>query len=601
MRSRTFVGQTRPVTPPSHPRPSTAVARARLEPTSRLVDTTTAWLREQLEPLHRPMHDDLIRLDRLYPSSYVGPVAGSFVLPPGTFPIAAGTPIEIGSPGDLLPDHRGMVHGRVVAAADGSTEGCTVHYGKVADGFTSLGSVAPDEAGFFGIDLSGVDASVRGAWAFQLRASDGADVGGRWPSPPVFTTLSVELRSITDDEYTIATLPAPTTGQVAFDASAPGTKRLALVGAEGTLLGATSAATGAIRSFAVAPGHPDRATRLPEQTFAYDQAVALMAAVSARRSSLAHELARGLLRLQTTDGQHVGAFRLSARQGSPDHGELRYRTGAHALATHAVLAHMRAFPQRASALAPAAHSALAWLLARVASSGDRQGLVLGGFDPVSPDDQTPGHDGSRALTWASTEHNIDAYFCFRLAAEVVDGSWAAHAEALATAMLQRLWSPGHARLLQGLQESGPDTADPLDVHAWGAVFLADVGEHAKAAETLGEAQLAPFRHTCTMPDGREVAGYATAYASPGYPGMTPHVWWEGTFSVAYALRTIGHDERAEETIALAAPGQLPDGSFRSVSRADPTYGLVDHAAVASTAWATLAALGSGIFDVGNPR
>ena len=223
--------QTRPVTTHLHPGPATHVDRARL------VDTTTAWLLEQLHPLHRPIHDDLIRLDRLYPSTYVGPVTGSFALPPGAFATAAGTPIEIGSPGDLLPDHRGMVHGRVAASADVAPATCTLHYGKVTDGFTSLGSVVPDEEGFFGIDLSGVDASLRGDWAFQLRASDGTDVGGRWPSPPIFSTLFVELRSTTDDEYAIATLPAPTTGEVAFDASAPGTKRLALVDAEGTLLG----------------------------------------------------------------------------------------------------------------------------------------------------------------------------------------------------------------------------------------------------------------------------------------------------------------------------------------------------------------------------
>ncbi|GAA2173581.1 hypothetical protein GCM10009846_16160 [Agrococcus versicolor] len=557
-----------------------------------------AWVEEQLQPLERPVHDDLIRLDRLQPDSDVGPVSGSFAVPPGSYATTRGTPIDIGSPGDLLPDHRGMVHGRVLYPEGVPAADCAVHAGKVTDGFSSLVSVPTDEAGYFAVDLSVVDPARPGAWAFQLRRSDGTDVGGRWPSGPVFAELVVELRSIGDDEEVVAALPAPVSGRVAFDASTPGRKRLALVDAAGTLLGATSATTGAVRSFVVDAGQPGHGTRFAEQCYAYDQAVALMAAVAVRRSALAHDLARGLVRLQTTGGEQAGAFLLSGRQGSPEHGDAIYRTGAHALATHALLAYAQAYPQRAPAVLPAARAGLAWLLARTATSGQRAGLVLGGVGSHVPDGAGGRVLRPDPLPWASTEHNVDAYFCYRLAAEVVGVEWAAHADALAAAVLERLWNPQERRLHQGLQESGPDTADPLDVHAWGALLLDDVGERDTALETMGEAQLAPFRVTRPAPNGRTVTGYGTAYASPGYPGMTPHVWWEGTFSVAYALRRLGEDARADETMALALPGQHPDGAFPYVSDADPAHDLATHRAVASTAWATLAAVGRGIFDTG---
>ena len=100
------------------------------------------------------------------------------------------------------------------------------------------------------------------------------------------------------------------------------------------------------------------------------------------------------------------------------------------------------------------------------------------------------------------------------------------------------------------------------------------------------------------PNGQTVTGYATAYDSAGYPDMIPHVWWEGTFGVAYALGKLGDDTRKQEVLAEAYPGRNDDGSFPYVSTHDTTYELVPYGSAVGAAWAVLAEVGAGVFDTG---
>lgn len=549
------------------------------------------FLTEQLLPAQRPLFDGIVHQGRLYPVEYTGTVGASFALPASGRPTGRGTFITIADPGDLLPDFRGTVFGQVVDPGE-AMSGLQVHFGKFTDAFYSQGHVAPDGSGYFAADLSGVATSVRGQWAFQLRRTNGTLVGGQWPSGPVYSDVVAELRIVSDAETIVRTLPAPVSGEVSFPSSAPGLKRVTLTDtATGALLGASPLVTGNVRSYVIEPGQPGYGTRAVELCHTYDQALALLAALATGRDS-AHLLATGLLNLQVTSGIQAGAFRLSGFQESAAFGAEVFRTGAHAFAVHALLAYMQAYPQRAESARASVLAGLAWLYARTAASGTAAGLVLGGFDaPV-------GGAPAVALDWASTEHNIDAYFCYRIAERVLGGPWGSRADALAGVMMTKLWNTTANRLNQGLQPTGPDTADPLDIHSWGAIFLHHIGEDAKATATMGTTQLAPFAVTTTAPNGAAVSGFATSYSAGGYPGMTPHVWWEGTYSVAYALKKIGEDSRAEQVIQAADPGQFPDGSFPYVSTADATHDLYPYRSVASTAWKVLAAVGSGVFDTG---
>lgn len=547
-----------------------------------IVRRAMRFLISQLDELERPAHRGVVALDRLVPTQHTGTVSGS-IMPPATAPVAPGTWLTISDPGSLPSGYRGMVFGRAVPPAGDVTDltGATVRYGMVTEGFAELGSVPVDAAGYFGIDLSDVETWRRGSWAFELRTASGTVAGGRWPASDVLEGLSVELRVVGATSTVVASRPAPLDGVVVFDASAPGRKRLALVDATGALLGITDASTGAIRSFVVEGSSP-----LASTTFAYDQAVALHAALAVGDDATAHALLAGLLLLQVPAGEQRGAFRLSGSQEAPEHGALLVRSGAHAIATSAVLSYLDAFPERRANVAPAVLAALGWLESHVVD-----GLVRGGFG-------VPGAGGIQpsTLTWASTEHNVDAFFCFALAGRVVDAGWTTLADAIGAAMLDVLWSEVRGRFVQGVDGSVLDEADPLDVHAWGALLLLAIGERDRAVRTMSEAQLAPFLHGQTWTDGSEIVGYATAFAAGGYPGMLPHVWWEGTFSVAYALRRLGDDARADEVMRRCVHVQGADGGFPYASQAVPAYDLVADPSVASTGWSVLASLGRGIFE-----
>jgi hypothetical protein len=77
--------------------------------------------------------------------------------------------------------------------------------------------------------------------------------------------------------------------------------------------------------------------------------------------------------------------------------------------------------------------------------------------------------------------------------------------------------------------------------------------------------------------------------------MIPNVWSEGTLSLAYTFARIGDTARWRDTIEGILPGQEADGSWRYVWRADPSNDMTTSHCSISTAWATLAQLGYGIW------
>lgn len=568
------------------------------------VNYLLSFMDEQLLPLERPQIPGLVALDRLYPIPFTGPVGVNFTLPVNSRPTGPGTYITVSDPPnlELMPDYRGLVFGQVTGITSPNTY--KVQAGKITDAFYPFGPPAtPDANGFFAVDLASVETWRAGIWALQLEKSSapGVAVGGLWKSDgPVYTDLNVELHAVSDSDYLVKSVPAPVSGHVNFYSSTPGIKRAVLRDtATGKNYSDTEYVTGNIRSYLVAPGQPGYGTGFQDQSYVYDQAVALCAAIAAGDHDQSLQLMRGLGRLQTKSGAQKGGFRFSGRQGSAEYGDPAYRTGAHALATFGVLAYAQAFPQSKAEAVTIATDALTWMQTQFATSGNRSGLYLGGVGVYNPD----GGGGQSLdeffpLTWASTEHNIDAYFALKLAGKVLGGTYAAQSDTLATVMLSKLWNTAQSRLNQGLTDTGADTADPLDVHSWGSIFLNAAGRNDYAVLTMSDAQLAPFKFTRTAPNGKQVTGYATAYDSAGYPGMVPHVWWEGTYSVAYAMSKLAQLDRWYKVMVDAAPGQFPDGSFPYVSDYDATYELVPYRSVASTGWAILATVGAGIFDTG---
>jgi hypothetical protein len=442
--------------------------------------------------------------------------------------------------------------------------------------------------------LPGYTGPVSGT--FTLKGASYATGPDNGPSPPAYIGLEVQSWAITDTEYLVATQPASADHTFTFPSSQPGRKMFVLYDtADETPVAVHVPVTGNVRSYLVTPGQPGYGTAFVYQSYLYDQAMCLIAAIAEGQAAMARQLVSGLLRFQTGAGVNAGGFILSGRQLSPDYGDPVYRTGAHAIATYALLAYMQAYPgdedqdYRAAAL-----SALGWLSTQQALSGAAAGLFRGGVGAYDGPGETL--DSGAEIAGCATEHQFDVWHAFVKAALVFrDESWSRDADALAAAIWHVLYDPVRQRFYQGYEPgSGPDTGDPLDMHSWAAIWAGGCGRPDVAGAVLSATALKPFEVT-----HNGITGYQPEYASDpsgDYPGATPTVWSEGTFFTAYAIRQLGQAAAAAAIIAGIDPAQQPDGSFAYCSVHDPVYELTPSQCVIGPAWAILANLGTGIWD-----
>ncbi|HTW03892.1 MAG TPA: hypothetical protein VMF87_26580 [Streptosporangiaceae bacterium] len=441
--------------------------------------------------------------------------------------------------------------------------------------------------------LSGYTGPVSGT--FTLSGVSYATQPGEPRSPATYIGLEVQSWVITDTEYLIARQPARADHAFAFPSTRPGRKMFVLYDiADQTPIAVHVPVTGNVRSYLVAAGQPGYGTAFAYQSYLYDQAMCLVAAIAAGRAAMARQLLTGLLRFQTASGRNAGGFMLSGRQLSPDYGDPVYRTGAHAIATYALLAYMHAYPDDDDDYRAAALSALGWMSKQKAVSGAQAGLFRGGEGAYDAPGETL--DCAAKITGCATEHQFDVWHAFVKAALVLrDDGWSDNAAELADAIWNVLYDPARRRFYQGYEPgSGPDTGDPLDMHSWAAIWADRCGWPDVARAVLNDAALAPFE---VSQDG--IAGYQPEYASDpsgDYPGATPTIWSEGTFFTAYAFGRLGQAEVADAIIAGIDPAQQPDGSFAYCSVHDPAYELTPSQCVIGPAWAILAGLGAGIWD-----
>ena len=390
----------------------------------------------------------------------------------------------------------------------------------------------------------------------------------------VYENLGVQALVVTDTTYLIATVPARADGTFSFPWSRPGTKVFRLVDlSSDAVLAEFAPRTGLVRSFGVDASHP-----LSGRTFAYDQALALLAADSLEHRHTARLLADGLLRLQTRHGPQAGGFISSAAALNPAAGRPEYRTGIHAVATYALLAHLRSLPRldpRRPELAAAARCAVDWLLNQQAHDGALRGLVIGGHGVF----RDGGFDPGAAVPWASTEHNLDAWHTLNLAATVLGRPRAgAAARVLDEAIMNRLWVSGEGHFLQGRAPDGPDPTEVLDVNSWGAIWLEASGRHLEALAALG--------HTSGF---ASVAGPVSGFAPRPVAPASPLVWLEGSAGVAVAQYVTGDADGAESTLGALRPAQQPSGAYPGATRDDPYLEMTTSPAVAATAWVILGA------------
>lgn len=408
---------------------------------------------------------------------------------------------------------------------------------------------------------------------------------GTGHTPAVFQGWEVRSYATTDRTYLVDSQPAAADHTFAFARSAPGSKMFRLVdAATSAVLAEHAPFTGLVRSLAADPKvavGPDAA--LLERSYCYDQALALQTALAMEDRATAGQMLKGLLSLQRCTGPQSGAFVFSTPQTNTAAGDPIYRTGAHAVALYAVLTYLSSaslFDPLRRWAASAADRATRWLLRQQVTSGEMAGLLTGGWGAWDTSGEL---DPAARIDWASTEHNLDAWHALRRAAVVLPRPGCAEAAATVDAATRRLlWMPVENRFAQGWNESGLDRTDPLDVHSWGAIFLAATGRAADAGATL--AQCRGFAVT-----DAGVSGYLAFRPQPAVPFLVRAVWLEGSFGVALAYSRLGRDADCSALLGSLLPAQRPDGSFPAATSPAPAQDLTTASSVAATTWFVLAA------------
>lgn len=334
----------------------------------------------------------------------------------------------------------------------------------------------------------------------------------------------------------------------------------------------------------------------------YDSALVALVLLRRGQRDRAGRVLVGLEALQGEDGSLPFSFTL------PEPANLRafVRSGAVAWVGYAAAEYLdasRSAPAREVALR-LAHRAAAYLLARqVARPGDlRDGLVLGGSG-------TPRYDvdGSGAvhvtlargeLSWASTEHNVDAYFFLRALGRVTaSAAYADAAEKIARALPERAWRPDAEQLTRGVGERGIDPALTLDCASWGAVFLAAIGDRARAEVAFGAADAPRYtsRDLRSSARGHRPHAYGPVLEDPRlmrrFAGALPArtwdrleaVWPEGSAGVALAAWRVGRPDRARRILDDLEPLRRPDGALPAFTAEIP-FAFDTRSSLAGTAW-----------------
>jgi len=555
------------------------------------ITDANSWLASQMQTSTDVVTSSTIAPATTYASSFLGSIQGSFDLNDRTYATENNATISVSSPSTVVDSYRGVITGTVLVPPSPG-RWIIQAYKRTSVGTTQVPvqALVNGTTGAFSIDVSSVPTSTAGAWELGLldASASYAPYGVNWPTPDDYAGLEVQQLLVTDATYFWASAPAWTDGTFRFPNSNTGTKLLRLVDTStNEVLAEGEISTGLIRSYEYTPSDPEWGTGMQDRTVVYDQALALTAAISSGLASRAKTLVDGLLKLQTTSGTRAGGFVFAAPQLSPSFADPLYRTGAHAIAVDALLGYVAAYSSdpNITTYRAAAVAGLSFLLGTQSTSGATSGLLLGGYgDGVGT---PPVFDPSFTISWASTEHNLDAWQTLTHASAVLGDSpvdYGAIADDLDTDMQAKLWNSTEQRFNQGVNGGAPDTADPLDVNSWGAIQLLAAGHTTQSADAM--ANLSAFEIT----DGG-IDGYVPFYDSPGYPDATPTLWYEGSFGVALALYRVGDMSGYRDLLDSLSAGQESDGSFVYATQLDSMYGISTAKSVASTAWFVIATLG----------
>lgn len=325
--------------------------------------------------------------------------------------------------------------------------------------------------------------------------------------------------------------------------------------------------SGLIRSYEYLSDMDGHGTSRQQNSYTYDQALALLVAVAEGDRVWADDLLRGLSHLQVRTGEFAGAFASSGEQHNPANVDKNYYTGGNAFALYALTRYVEAYGDQNNARYMLERG-LQYISQVRTNNGPAEGLYEGGRSYT--DD-----GGRKEIKWHSTEHNTDLWHVFERASRVLNRhDLKQKADDLATAIIAKLWNSSEERFNQGFNDD--DYA--LDTTSWGAVFLAAVGEYDKAVKSAANAEA--YKHA-----SNRAIGY-TPYINR--TTTVPTVWYEGTYGVAHAHAALGNKAMFEQVTSQSMVGQRTSGGFPYADDEDMPNGRSRATSVASTSWFLLA-------------
>lgn len=353
----------------------------------------------------------------------------------------------------------------------------------------------------------------------------------------------------------------------------------------GWLAGQQDARSGLVRSFAIPADDPDRA--LAPLSFTYDDGLAAIAFTAAGDTRRAAQVLDGLEALQASDGSLPFAFDTASGTVVS---ELR-RSGTIAWAGYAAVRYEQATGSgRYRAFAERVADYLGTLQVTVANgyatSDQRYGSILGGPE----------------VEWASTEHNVDAYFFLRdLARLPGEAAYTASANLVGDSLWLHHWDFWRQRFFQGVTTSWPDPTRALDLSSWGGLFWLAHGRgdlalqarvsldefHVTAAGVARSAD--PDRYNTTFAAAGPFAGYKPYMPDPGVSDAPDVVWAEGTWGALLLRQRLGEDVSADIASLQALQSVDPAGGYLQVNEGyrPPPFEYHAWPSVAGTAWAVI--------------
>jgi len=334
----------------------------------------------------------------------------------------------------------------------------------------------------------------------------------------------------------------------------------------------------------------------------YDNALMALYLMRTGQRAQAARILAALAQLQQPDG----ALPFSFAWPTPDAGAAYIRNGATAWVGYAAAEYLNADsagPAR-DTVAQLAHGVANYLLQQqVALPGDmRDGLILGGSGSYRLDLEggqvrevlVPGD-----IPWASTEHNIDAFFFLRDFGNVTgEARFTQAAEHIRNALLTRGWLSDDGQLARGFERS-IDTGYALDCASWGALFLHAAGADKRAETSLSTAEWRyhaddprahttghkPYAHTNILATPALREHYREQLSATNWDELTA-IWPEGSAGVALAALRLGRRERATQILDQLEKLRQPNGGLPYFT-IDVPFEFDTLPSVAGTVWVEL--------------